>query len=147
MFSVWKITFKPHIPYFCSFLVSRDLRYQKLLISQQKLLHFFHQSIHIIGQLILNVMIGWTTSSKSKLFFKNYFIFSKVSINPIIHHPIIHHPIMRSTIFEKHERNDIGRKLVKRSFSPFFKIGDTFPIFSLSGNILVFTHESVFNSS
>ena len=37
--------------------------------------------------------------SKTKLFFKNYLIFSKVSVNPII----------PSRIFEKNGRIDIGQ--------------------------------------
>ena len=43
---------------------------------------------------------------------------------------------MYSRIFEKHGRT-IDQKLVKRSASPFLKIGDTFAIFSLSGKIPV----------
>ena len=44
---------------------------------------------------------------------------------------------MFSRIFEKHETTDIGRQLVKKSFSTFLKIEDTFANFSLSGKIPV----------
>ena len=68
--------------------MSYGLQYQSLLIGQQKFLEnfFFLQNTHIFGQLALEVHVGGITRSKTKLFFKKYFIFGKINIKSVIHY-------------------------------------------------------------